>query len=278
MFIAIPFSPDSILEEEAPVVKDDEQNLQDHKPELFIVDDDKLVLNLAARMLKDECDIRIFSNAEEALSQFEQGERPDVILSDIMMPEMDGITFYEEMCAQGADEASFLFMTGGAVTERAMAFEQKMSNNDRVLQKPFQSEDIRRAVKGAFCQQNRKQHKTDTTMQNQSSTLLKLNQDTHNELSEILGLDELLNQYKTLHQQLQEFHASSEGLQLAELANGAHKVAGGAGMLGFSALSDTLRSCQREASDGNDLRARELARSLATVLPELEGMITSYRQ
>ena len=77
-------------------------------------------------------------------------------------------------------------------------------------------------------------------MQNQSSTLLKLNQDTHNELSEILGLDELLNQYKTLHQQLQEFHASSEGLQLAELANGAHKVAGGAGMLGFSALSDTF--------------------------------------
>ena len=278
VFIAIPVSPDSILEEEAPVVKDDEQNLQDHKPELFIVDDDKLVLNLAARMLKDECDIRIFSNAEEALSQFEQGERPDVILSDIMMPEMDGITFYEEMCAQGADEASFLFMTGGAVTKRAMAFEQKMSNNDRVLQKPFQSEDIRRAVKGAFCQQNRKQHKTDTTMQKQSSTLLKLNQDTHNELSEILGLDELLNQYKTLHQQLQEFHASSEGLQLAELANGAHKVAGGAGMLGFSALSDTLRSCQREASDGNDLRARELARSLATVLPELEGVITSYRQ
>ena len=48
VFIAIPFSPDSILEEEAPVVKDDEQNLQDHKPDLFIVDDDKLVLNLAA--------------------------------------------------------------------------------------------------------------------------------------------------------------------------------------------------------------------------------------
>ena len=76
-------------------------------------------------MLQKQYNVSEFMDARSALSALETGEIPEVIISDIMMPEMDGQAFYREICKLGPYGNRFLFITGGAVTEASLEFEKK---------------------------------------------------------------------------------------------------------------------------------------------------------
>ena len=85
-------------------------------------------------------------DARSALTAIETGKIPDVIISDIMMPEMDGQAFYEEIRKLGSYSTRFLFITGGAVTEESLEFERKMAALGRLLLKPFEADQLRAAL------------------------------------------------------------------------------------------------------------------------------------
>jgi response regulator RpfG family c-di-GMP phosphodiesterase len=60
---------------------------------VVVVDDDEFILRALERILVGAgFDTRVYTSPEEALSRLEV-DRPTVIISDYMMPEMDGITF-----------------------------------------------------------------------------------------------------------------------------------------------------------------------------------------
>jgi DNA-binding NtrC family response regulator len=89
---------------------------------LLIVDDETLVLRALARTLGREYDVGVLSSPVEALELLAAGERWDVILSDVMMAEMDGVEFAKR--AAGACPAlagRIVLMTGGASTASARA-------------------------------------------------------------------------------------------------------------------------------------------------------------
>ena len=111
----------------------------------MIVDDNQLVLTLLARMLQNEYNVTEFMDARSALAAIETGKIPDVIISDIMMPEMDGQAFYEETRKLGSYGTLF-FITGGAVTEESLEFERKMAALGRLLLKPFEADQLRAAL------------------------------------------------------------------------------------------------------------------------------------
>ena len=56
---------------------------------ILIVDDEQIMLLLARRILSTKYEVVTASNGAEALEIFAQ-ERPDLVLSDLLMPEMDG--------------------------------------------------------------------------------------------------------------------------------------------------------------------------------------------
>lgn len=74
---------------------------------VLIIDDDKFLLDMyAIKFGQSGFEVLACLGAEEALEKIRAGFLPDVILSDILMPSMDGFTFLErlrdERLAQGA--------------------------------------------------------------------------------------------------------------------------------------------------------------------------------
>jgi CheY-like chemotaxis protein len=85
------------------------------------------------------------TSAREALSKLNGGERFDLILCDLMMPEMTGMDLYDELEQSTPDQAEkFIFMSGGAFTDNARAFLARSSNE--VIDKPFKGAGLRQVV------------------------------------------------------------------------------------------------------------------------------------
>jgi len=73
--------------------------LGDEKKKILIVDDDALYLAMVSEVLKKEYDLITAKSGKEALGLFYQGLVPNLILLDLIMPEMDGWHTYTRIKA-----------------------------------------------------------------------------------------------------------------------------------------------------------------------------------
>ncbi len=78
---------------------------------ILIVDDETVLIDMLARLFDDE-GYRVVTahNGREALTSLAE-QRPDIVLSDIVMPDLDGVGLCLEMQRQGADAPPLVFMT-----------------------------------------------------------------------------------------------------------------------------------------------------------------------
>ncbi|MFL5271073.1 MAG: response regulator, partial [Anaeromyxobacteraceae bacterium] len=112
---------------------------------VLVVDDEPLVAAAVRRDLEREHDVEVVTSGVEALDRMRRGERFDVVLCDIVMPQMSGAQLAGELQLIAPDQAeALLFMTGGAFTEGTARFVEQ--NAARVLEKPVDSETLRRHV------------------------------------------------------------------------------------------------------------------------------------
>ncbi len=108
---------------------------------VLVVDDEPAVARAAARVLFDaEVDV-VHLGAEARARLMSEPSAYDVVLCDLMMPDVTGMAVYE---AVPAASERILFMSGGAVTESARAF--LAQDRVRTVQKPFTTDQLRRAV------------------------------------------------------------------------------------------------------------------------------------
>jgi CheY-like chemotaxis protein len=101
---------------------------------ILIVDDEPLVGRLVERAIGRHHHVTVMTTGKEALARFVAGETFDLILCDLMMPEITGMDLYARVLALFPEQAArMVFLTGGAFTARARAFLA-----DRpFLEKPF---------------------------------------------------------------------------------------------------------------------------------------------
>lgn len=107
---------------------------------VLIIDDDPLVVRALRRILRKH-DITSASGGREGLEALERDSSYDVILCDLMMPDLTGMEVYDRVKARGDGlEERLVFLTGGAFTERAREFLDTVSN--RYLEKPLPPEQL----------------------------------------------------------------------------------------------------------------------------------------
>ncbi|MDB4943181.1 MAG: hybrid sensor histidine kinase/response regulator [Labilithrix sp.] len=112
------------------------------RPRMLVIDDDAAVGRYIARVLRSECDVTTVESSCDALRHLDGGERFDVVLCDVMMPEMNGVELYDVLREQHADVLPHLFfMTGGAFTTKTAEFLDTIP--DRALEKPIDQARLR---------------------------------------------------------------------------------------------------------------------------------------
>jgi CheY-like chemotaxis protein len=112
---------------------------------ILVVDDEPIVCFSLERLLSSEGDVVAVTSAREGLARIEAGDRFDVILCDLMMPEMDAPAMYDALSRSVPSQAErMIFVTGGAFTARARDFLEHVPNPR--LSKPFDVDALRTLV------------------------------------------------------------------------------------------------------------------------------------
>ncbi|HEX7507053.1 MAG TPA: ATP-binding protein, partial [Polyangia bacterium] len=90
---------------------------------ILAIDDEPIVGTALKRVLGKDNEVVTETSARKALDRIRAGEHFDLILCDLMMPDMTGLDFYNELREFSPARASeIVFMTGGAFTPKARAF------------------------------------------------------------------------------------------------------------------------------------------------------------
>jgi CheY-like chemotaxis protein len=121
---------------------------EDHprRGRVLIIDDEPLLARAIAGTLEPEHDAVEAPSARDALARIRAGERYDVILCDLMMPEVTGMDFYEALGEITPElRPRVVFLTGGAFTERARTFLESIKN--RLLVKPFDASTLLKLIR-----------------------------------------------------------------------------------------------------------------------------------
>jgi len=103
---------------------------------ILVIDDEPLIGRVIRTALKRDHDVSVVQSARDALNLLERGQAFDLVLCDVVMPDLSGPEFYELVKQRWPDLARrMVFMTGGAFTPRTVDFMAHVPT--RVLNKPF---------------------------------------------------------------------------------------------------------------------------------------------
>ncbi|NEX16491.1 MAG: response regulator [Halochromatium sp.] len=119
--------------------------------QVMIVDDDELFRSMLEQMVKREgYEVRAVTNGNQALAEIER-QRPDLLITDILMPEKDGIELVMEL-AQRQIKLPIIAISGGrrSISQEFNLESARLMGVTLTLPKPFQREDLRAAITQAL--------------------------------------------------------------------------------------------------------------------------------
>jgi PAS domain S-box-containing protein len=138
--------------EHVPAVKN--VTLQGRRGRILVVDDEPMLVSVVTRILSREHEVVSALVAYDALALLTSGEKFDLILCDLMMPDMTGMDLHRELLTIAPDQANrMIFVTGGAFTEKARTF---LTNPPKEhIEKPFDTSNllaiVRRHLRTTSC-------------------------------------------------------------------------------------------------------------------------------
>lgn len=112
---------------------------------VLVVDDETLLARSIELQLQDEHDIEVVGSGHSALEKLRSETRYDLVLCDMMLPDISGMDVFEQAraFANGSHER-FVFMTGGSFSPRVFKFLR--DNEVPCLEKPFTAEQLKEVI------------------------------------------------------------------------------------------------------------------------------------
>lgn len=115
------------------------------RPTILVVDDDPTFCAIMGEILRMyQALVHTASSADEAMAILDSVS-PDLILTDVMMPEVDGLTFVRRLRSGGTMAAVPIIIVSAGVSQREQAAAMQ-AGADQFLAKPFSLHDLKAAV------------------------------------------------------------------------------------------------------------------------------------
>ncbi len=110
-------------------------------PTVLVADDDPAVLRLTALLLERTgyAVLRAINGVEALMLYASYGDRVDAVLTDVDMPEMNGIELAARIRSSNPD-AKIVFMSG------CLPFDVTVPSGYRAISKPFKTKDLLSAL------------------------------------------------------------------------------------------------------------------------------------
>ena len=118
---------------------------------ILVVDDEPLLQKLVSEWFEGVAgQVLLAGDGAQALQVLE-GNQVDLIISDVRMPVMDGITLLKEVKAKWGNSSHLILITGFADLEPCEAYDL---GAEAILEKPFGFEDLTNAARRSLAERN----------------------------------------------------------------------------------------------------------------------------
>lgn len=115
---------------------------------VLVVDDDAAIKHLVERVLSVDYDVRATTSPREALGWLDSGDRFDVVVFDLQMPEMSGALFFAALASRFPEMARRGIVLTGSLDDGALKFLNR-TLLPRVS-KPFRGAALKSAIAGVL--------------------------------------------------------------------------------------------------------------------------------
>ncbi len=114
---------------------------------ILVVDDQVIILNIITQTLSKKYDVVTAMSGSEALDLIKQQTPPNIILSDYIMPHMDGLYFLKEAKKIAPDAVQMMLTAHPSVETASEAI--KCCDIFRYLIKPINEKELLEAIEDA---------------------------------------------------------------------------------------------------------------------------------
>lgn len=119
------------------------------KKQILVVDDEISILKLLNFVLSPHYELVIKTSGVEALSWLEEGNNPDLIISDLSMPYFDGSLFIKNLKLSGFYRHTPVILVSGEENLPELVKQMPFSING-FISKPFNPTDLKAAISNIF--------------------------------------------------------------------------------------------------------------------------------
>ncbi len=120
--------PAGVRTEDLPMLQRAVPPTTAHRGSILVIEDEPALCRVLERLLLPHR-VTTVLRAREALARIQAGESFSIILCDLMMPEMTGMEFYEELIRHDSSIATrVIFMSGGMLSPHSREFLERVPN------------------------------------------------------------------------------------------------------------------------------------------------------
>lgn len=190
------------------------------KKNLFVVEDNKEMQLLFSKIFNNNFNFYFALNGTEALDKINTIPFPDLIISDIMMDEMDGLTFYNKFKKRsGFEHVPFIFVT--AKTSESVKLQGMKEGAVDFIPKPFSKELLLAKIKSILSYQDKYELHIIKDVNQRLSDFLTKSQNNEKRKVKMLEEDKWIyfgKKYRLAAREIEVCKMILEGLQYKEIA------------------------------------------------------------